>query len=45
MYFLELHYTNGKVIRLPEPYILWAEAQEAAIKMTCAEYSVYVVQG
>ena len=43
MYYLELHYTNGKVVRLPEPYILWSEAQEASIKRTCSEYIVYVV--
>lgn len=31
MYFIELHYTNGKIVRLPEPYILWQEANRAIV--------------
>jgi hypothetical protein len=31
MYFIELIYTNGKVVRLPEPYFLWPHANEALL--------------
>lgn len=31
MYFIELHYTNGNVVRLPEPYILWQDANRAVL--------------
>jgi hypothetical protein len=31
MYFIELHYTNGNVVRLPEPYILWQDANRAIL--------------
>ncbi len=39
MYFIELHYTNGNVVRLPEPYILWQEANLAILdKYTANPY-------
>lgn len=44
MYYLELHYTNGTVIRLPEPYFLWQEANRAALQRVCAQYTVCIVQ-
>ena len=44
MYYLELHYTNGKIVRLPEPYYLWQEANRAALARFCALYTVYIVQ-
>ena len=44
MYYLELRYTNGKVIRLPEPYFLWQEANRAALQRVCAQYTVCIVQ-
>ena len=44
MYYLELHYTNGKVIRLPEPYFMWFEANRAAQQRVCSQYTVYIVQ-
>ncbi len=31
MYFIELRYTNGKTVRLPEPYISWSEANRAVL--------------
>jgi len=31
MYFIELRYTNGKVVRLPEPYFLWLHANAALL--------------
>ncbi len=31
MYFIELRYTNGKTVRLPEPYILWQDANRAVL--------------
>jgi hypothetical protein len=31
MYFIELRYTNGKVVRLPEPYILWLQAHQVLL--------------
>lgn len=31
MYFIELHYTNGNVVRLPEPYILWQDANRVIL--------------
>lgn len=31
MYFIELRYTNGQVIRLPEPYFLWQQANQAIL--------------
>ena len=31
MYFIELRYTNGNVVRLPEPYILWQDANRAVL--------------
>ena len=44
MYYLELRYTNGKVIRLPEPYFMWQEAYTASLKRVCSQYTVYIVQ-
>lgn len=32
MYFIELRYTNEKTVRLPEPYILWLEANKAVLE-------------
>jgi len=32
MYFIELRYTNGKVVRLPEPYFLWQQANKALLE-------------
>lgn len=31
MYFIELRYTNGKSVRLPEAYILWQDANRAIL--------------
>ena len=44
MYYLELYFSNGQAIRLPEPYLLWSQAQEAALKRFSAEYTVVIVQ-
>lgn len=44
MWFLELHYTNGKVIRLPEPYYLWMDAERARGKIMSPFYTVCIVQ-
>ena len=44
MYYLELRYTNGKVIRLPEPYFMWQEAYAASLKRVCSQYTVSIVQ-
>ena len=32
MYYLELHLTNGKIVRLPEPYYLYQDAYRASLK-------------
>lgn len=45
MWFLELHYTNGKVVRLPEPYYMWADAEAARGKIMGPYYTVEIVQG
>lgn len=44
MYYLELRYTNGQVVRLPEPYFLWQEAYTASLKRFCSQYTVTIVQ-
>ena len=44
MYYLELRYTNGKIVRLPEPYFMWQEAYVASLKRVCSQYTVYIVQ-
>ena len=43
MYYLELHFTNGTSVRLPEPYILWQEAYAASLKRISAQYTVVIV--
>ena len=43
MYYLELHFINGQKVRLPQPYVLWLEANRAAIEMTCTQYTVTIV--
>lgn len=44
MYFIELRYTNGKEVRLPEPYLLWQEAYRVSMKFISAQYTVYIAQ-
>ena len=44
MYFLELHYTNGKVVRLPEPYYMWMDADRARDKLMSPYYTIEIVQ-
>lgn len=44
MYFIELRYTNGKIIRLPEPYFLWQEAYRASLQFISAQYTAYIAQ-
>ena len=44
MYYLELRYTNGQVVRLPEPYFLWQEAYTESLKRFCSQYTVTIVQ-
>lgn len=45
MYFIELRFTNSKVVRLPEPYILWLEANRELIsKYSCkSQYTASIV--
>ncbi|MFV0626861.1 MAG: hypothetical protein ACK5N8_05900 [Alphaproteobacteria bacterium] len=44
MYFIELIYTNGKSVRLPEPYILWLEARETLNRYVGkAQYTAIIV--
>lgn len=45
MYFIELRFTNGKILRLPEPYILWMEAHREVIsKYSCkSQYTASIV--
>ena len=31
MYFIELRYTNGKSVRLPQPFILWQQANREVL--------------
>lgn len=37
MYFIELRYTNGKTVRLPEPYISWQEAYKILLDRYAAK--------
>ncbi len=39
MYYIELHYTNGETVRLPEPYVLYMEAYRAMLERypTCSQ--------
>lgn len=36
MYIIELRYTNGKTVRLPEPYFLWQQANKALLERYAA---------
>ena len=37
MYFIELRYTNGKTVRMPEPYITWQEANTNLLDRNAAK--------
>ena len=41
MYFIELRYTNGKTVRLPEPYISWSEANRAVLNKYATRQVLY----
>jgi hypothetical protein len=45
MWFIELYYTNGRTIRLPQPYKLRMEAYSAMLEFypTSSHYTAYLV--
>ena len=44
MYYIELRYTNGEIVRLPEPYLLWQDAKQALNHYIRPEYTAYIAQ-
>ncbi|MBQ8677589.1 MAG: hypothetical protein IJ529_03885 [Alphaproteobacteria bacterium] len=44
MYYIELRYTNGEIVRLPEPYLLWQDAKQDLNHYNRPEYTAYIVQ-